>query len=370
MKNIFGLIFFALFLQGCETTNTSGGNINITGETSRIAAVNINFVKNKNCKYIKSTKHTHAGWSTYNADIVKNRIKIANEVVSLNATHFVVTGEFKDGMLPDLREKVSSTADIYDCKQKEKIQIAEKEEPKKVEPEKAKPKISLDDDKIVPAGSGSGFFISKNGYMITNYHVIDGCNFNKVHINGEQLDSNTVAVDKANDIALLKINNNSNDFFTISNQDVSLLEDVIVAGYPLGKNISSSIKTHKGVVTSLSGAGDNFSNFQTDASINQGNSGGPIIDQNGNIVGVAVATWVEEGVQGVHFGIKSSTLKSFISSNNISLSPQKNKKLTNKELGELISKSTVYLECHMTVAKIKRMIADQENQKAFFSKFR
>ena len=79
MKNIFGLILLALFLQGCETTNTSGGNINITGETSRIAAVSISFVKNKNCKYIKSTKHTHAGWSTYNADIVKNRIKIANE---------------------------------------------------------------------------------------------------------------------------------------------------------------------------------------------------------------------------------------------------------------------------------------------------
>ena len=369
MKNIIGLILLALFLQGCETTNTSGGNINITGDTSRIAAVNINFVKNKNCKYIKSTKHTHAGWSSFNADIIKNRIKIANEVVSLNATHFVVTGEFKDGMLPDARTKVSSTADIYDCKQKEKILIAEKEEPKKVEPKESKPKISLDDNKIVPAGSGSGFFISKNGYLITNYHVVDGCDFNKVHLNGEQLETNIVAVDKANDIALLKINRNFDTFFSISNQDVSLLEDVIVAGYPLGKSISSSIKTHKGVVTSLSGVGDNFSNFQTDASINQGNSGGPIINQNGNIVGIAVATWVEEGVQGVHFGIKSSTLKTFVRSNNISLSPQKNKELTNKELGSLISKSTVYLECHMTVAKIKKMIAEAENQKAFFKDY-
>ena len=76
-----------------------------------------------------------------------------------------------------------------------------------------------------------------------------------------------------------------------------MLEDVIVAGYPLGKKVSSAIKTHKGVVTSLAGAGDNYSNFQTDATINQGNSGGPIMNQKGNIVGIAVATWVEEGVQ-------------------------------------------------------------------------
>ena len=58
--------------------------------------------------------------------------------------------------------------------------------------------------------------------LITNYHVIDGCNFNKVHINDKQLDTNTFADDKVNDIAI-KINNNSNDFFTISSQDVSLL---------------------------------------------------------------------------------------------------------------------------------------------------
>ena len=63
----------------------------------------------------------------------------------------------------------------------------------------------------------------------------------------------------------------------------SPLEDVIVAGFPLGKQISSAIKTHKGVVTALAGAGDNYSFFQTDAAINQGNSGGPIINQKGKV---------------------------------------------------------------------------------------
>ena len=164
----------------------------------------------------------------------------------------------------------------------------------------------------------------------------------------------------------MKSNVKPKKYYKISSEDPKLLEDVIIAGYPLGKRVSAAIKTSKGSVTSLAGYGDNYSNFQTDATINQGNSGGPIINQNGNVVGVAVATWIEEGIQGIHFGIKSSTLRTFIESNNLSLPQQKNKLLTNKELGKIISNATVYLECHMTIAKIKKMIAQTENRKAFF----
>ena len=236
--------------------------------------------------------------------------------------------------------------------------------------EKTTPKFTEDDNKIVPAGSGSGFAISKKGHLITNFHVVEGCDLNKVHHNGSIFDANIIAVDKINDIALIKINKSFNQIFPVSEQDVALLEEVIVAGYPLGRHISSSIKTHKGVITSLSGAGDNYSNFQTDAAINQGNSGGPIINQKGNVVGIAVATWVEEGVQGVHFGIKSSTLKTFASANGLSFASPNFRDQSNKALGELITKGTVYVECHMTVAKIKKMIAQAENRKAFFKEFR
>ena len=250
---------------------------------------------------------------------------------------------------------------------KEKIKnkkIADK--PKKKEPKKEQPKPSPDDDKIVPAGSGSGFFVSKNGHAITNYHVIQGCDINKLSFKGSQTEVKVLAVDKVNDIAILKSNAKPDVIFPVSNEDVSLLEDVIVAGFPLGKQISSAIKTHKGVVTALAGAGDNYSFFQTDAAINQGNSGGPIINQKGNVVGIAVATWVEEGVQGVHFGIKSSTLKTFASANGLSFASPNFRDQSNKALGELITKGTIYVECHMTVAKIKKMIAQAENRKAFF----
>ena len=369
MRNILWLLLLTLFLQGCETTNTSGGNINITGDTARIPAVSQSFVQSKNCKYLKSTKHTHAGWLGFKHDIEQNRIKIANEVVDLKGTHFVVTAEFMDGLLPDLRTKVSSTADIYNCEQKEKIEIAEKKEPKKEIPKQSKPKEEPSDDQVVPAGSGSGFFVSSNGTVVTNYHVIEGCEFSKIYHKGGQYEAKVLAVDKVNDIAILKTNITPDRVFSVSNEDVSLLEDVIVAGYPLGKQVSSAIKTHKGVVTALAGAGDNYSNFQTDASINQGNSGGPILDQKGNVVGVAVATWVEEGVQGVHFGIKSSTLKTFASANGLKFLSANNRDLSNKDLGKLIMQSTVYVECHMTIASIKKMIAEAENKKAFFKEF-
>ncbi|AAZ21462.1 S1C family serine protease [Candidatus Pelagibacter communis] len=286
------------------------------------------------------------------------KYEISSWIDSFNGTEFV-------------RHPWDNEVDIFEktLKPEEIIKgVRFSEKPKKKEPKKQKPKP--DDNKVVPAGSGSGFFVSSEGHIITNHHVIDGCNTTKVSFKGNQIDAQILAVDKMNDIAILKTNIKPASIFPISNEDVSLLEDVVVAGYPLGKKVSSAIKTHKGVVTALAGAGDNYSNFQTDASINAGNSGGPIMNQKGNIVGIAVASWVQEGVQGVHFGIKSSTLKTFANSNSLKFSQPNNKELTNKDLGKLITEATVYLECHMTVANINKMRAEANNQKAFFSEFK
>ena len=77
--------------------------------------------------------------------------------------------------------------------------------------------------------------------------------------------------------------------FKIKNGNASLLEDIYVAGYPFGDFFNSSVKITKGIVSSLSGFQNNFSNMQIDAALQPGNSGGPVIDNNGNVVGVAVA---------------------------------------------------------------------------------
>jgi len=239
-----------------------------------------------------------------------------------------------------------------------------------------KPKSTPDDNKIVAAASGtgffvSGFFVSRTGHIITNHHVIEGCKSVKVSFKGDEIESKTLVIDKVNDLAIVKTTINPSKVYSVSNKDVALLEDIIIAGYPLGKKVSSAIKTSKGSVTALAGYGDNFSEFQTDAALNKGNSGGPIINQKGNVVGVAVAAYgKKQGVESFNFGIKASTLKTFANSNGLNFLPPNNRDLSNKDLGQLITDATVYIECWMTVAKVKQMIAAANNRKAFFSEFK
>jgi S1-C subfamily serine protease len=242
-----------------------------------------------------------------------------------------------------------------------KINVVEK-------PKKQKPEPGPDDNKIIAAASGTGFFVSTDGHIVTNNHVIDGCDLVKTSFNGNQINSKVLSVDKANDLAILKTEIKPNYIYSVSDEDVELLEDIIIAGYPLGKQVSAAIKTSKGSVTALAGYQDNYSEFQTDAALNSGNSGGPIMNQKGNVVGVAVAAFgKKEGVESFNFGIKSSTLRTFAKANGISFLPPNRRELSNKELGQLITNGTVYLECHMTVAKIKQMMSEANNRKAFFT---
>lgn len=228
----------------------------------------------------------------------------------------------------------------------------------------------IDDNEIVPASSGTGFYVSNTGHIISNHHVVEDCNTVKLTFKGKEIVADVLAVDKMNDLAILKANLTPSKVYPVATEDASLLEDIIIAGYPLGKKVSEAIKTSKGSVTALAGYGDNYSEFQTDAALNQGNSGGPIINKKGNVVGVAVANYgKKEGIESFNFGIKSSTLRTFANANGLKFLPPNNNNLSNKDLGSLITDGTVYLECFMTIAKIKRMIAEANNRKAFFSEY-
>jgi len=280
------------------------------------------------------------------------------------ARNFLYTSDtWLDWVPNDIATKVGNAIGRTNIVKKPK-----KKEPKQTpDDDKKEPKQTPDDDKVVAASSGSGFFVTRAGHLVTNYHVVEECDLVKVSFNAKEIQADTIAIDKFNDLAIIKAKINPSKVYPVSKEDVSLLQDVIVAGFPLGKKISAAIKTHKGSVTGLAGIGDNYSNFQTDATINHGNSGGPILTQKGNVIGVAVQLIPPDKAQNVFFGVKSSTLTTFAKANNVNFLSPNTREMSNKDLGQLISEATVFLECWMTVAKIKQMIAQEENRKAFYS---
>ena len=167
------------------------------------------------------------------------------------------------------------------------------------------------DDKLPPTHSvtsGSGFAISRNGHVISNNHVTEDCEKVQVKDATSSYNASILISDSFNDLALIKSNYKPNVIFPLSDKNPSLLQDIYVAGFPFGNAISSSVKVTKGVVSSESGIGNNYSNIQIDAAIQPGNSGGPILDNYGNVIGVAVAKLAMEKIY-EDFGVLHNDFK-------------------------------------------------------------
>lgn len=209
--------------------------------------------------------------------------------------------------------------------------------------------------------SGSGFLVSPSGHIVTNAHVINGCDAIKFGSgSGTSYPAKIISMDTRNDIALLKPMKSGGYEVSPSNvtflrdKDVNLGESVIVAGYPYGTLVSSSVKITSGIVSSIKGFEDNTSQFQIDAAVQPGNSGGPIFDSQGNVVGVVVAQLnkikmakaVGSLPENTNFGIKGSSLKSFLESANIEMGRSFPKKATSIEtVAKIASSSTLMITC-------------------------
>jgi S1-C subfamily serine protease len=202
---------------------------------------------------------------------------------------------------------------------------------------------------------------------LTNYHVIQGCTSVALYHTGIKYPSSILASDRTNDIAILNSTKKSNQYFRVNKDGPDLLEEIFVAGYPLGLKVSNSLKVSGGRVSSLAGYGDNYANFQIDAAMNPGNSGGPIINKKGNVVGIAVAQLTD--VQGFNFGIKSSTVSSFVNSNKINFSSPNMAEMSSRELSKLMNEATVFVECSMRVKDIKAALEKKDTKKVFYSDF-
>ncbi len=158
---------------------------------------------------------------------------------------------------------------------------------------------------------GSGFIISQNGYILTNYHVIKRATTIKVTLlkTGEVYNAKIVGTDPKADIALIKINPKGEKLPTLKLGDSSKIEIgdwVVAVGNPFGLNgtVTAGIISAKGRVIG-EGPFDHF--LQTDAAINPGNSGGPLLNMEGQVIGINTA--IVAGGQGIGFAIPINMVK-------------------------------------------------------------
>jgi serine protease Do len=168
-------------------------------------------------------------------------------------------------------------------------------------------------DEFRSDAGGSGFVISPEGLVVTNFHVVEGATSVKVHLGDRDYPAQIKGSDKATDIALLKIDaGHPLRYIELGDSEAVRVGDwVMVIGNPL--NLDKTVTT--GVVSAKGrsiGIGDvSFENFiQTDAAINFGNSGGPLINLQGQVVGIATA--INWGAENIGFAVPVNTLKEIL----------------------------------------------------------
>ena len=195
--------------------------------------------------------------------------------------------------------------------------------------------------------SGTAFFISRDGYLLTNHHVVNGCSISKLSYKGKDYNTKLIATDKTLDLALLKANIRPENYIEFSSNDPKKLQKIFVAGYPLGKGLSDDLKITSGIVSSLKGFKDNSNEIQVDAAINPGNSGGPIVNESGELVAIAVAGMSKKLTESINFGIKADAARTFLKTNKVSPSISRFSFSNDSDkLLKILEDSTVYTYCN------------------------
>ncbi len=191
--------------------------------------------------------------------------------------------------------------------------------------------ISSSPDNSAAEWSGSGFAL-KNGYIATNYHVVE--NSSSIWVRGikgdfsQKYKAEIVASDKFNDLSIIKITDSKFTGFgsipySISTTMAEVGEDIFVLGYPLTSTMGDEIKLTTGVISSRTGFQGDVSLYQISAPIQPGNSGGPLFDSKGNVIGIVSAK--HAGAENVGYAIKASYLRNLMESGlSINILPSSN----------------------------------------------
>ncbi len=170
--------------------------------------------------------------------------------------------------------------------------------------------------KYLPS-SGTAFAISSNGIFVTNYHVIQNSDSITLRIGNvtTRYKAKVLIADKNNDLALLKIVDNKfknigNIPYIIKTDIIDVGDNIFTLGYPLTSSMGEEIKLTQGIISAKTGFQGDISTYQVSAAVQPGNSGGPLLDKAGNVIGIISSK--HSGAENVSYAIKSTYLINLI----------------------------------------------------------
>lgn len=220
----------------------------------------------------------------------------------------------------------------------------------------APPPAKKEDKREDGSSQGTGFFVSTRGHVLTNNHVIKGCQEFTITQNGlTPVPARVIAKDAQNDLALLGTDIQPASVPPLSPR-ARIGETVYVYGYPLNGILATTGNFTIGNVTATAGLGDDTRQIQISAPVQPGNSGGPLVDSYGNVVGVIVsklnalkmASITSDVAQNVNFAIKAVIAQNFLEANGIDTTaqPRKTDAMDGAAVAENAKTFTVRVNCH------------------------
>jgi S1-C subfamily serine protease len=366
MVTLLSLLLLVVFVSSCRTVNRSNKVVRTLPSDMR---------EHELCLH---ATHGDNGWAKWDLRIPVYFELASRQGLSLEKCAMLMGLKYKvsDELVESVKKRKNAEAE------QRRNQLAQDARNRKAEAERRR-KEKIESNRTPETGSstsGSGFFISRLGHLITNQHVVNECRSVTVGDNGKkQVSANVIETDGRNDLALLRISSTelasaetkslirklgiriakqgvplSSDGL-LRSEDVELGEKVMVSGYPYGEIFSDTIKVTSGIVSAVRGMGDDSGQFQIDAAVQPGNSGGPIYDENGNIVGVVVAQLNKLKVakaigslpENVNFGIKASTVRQFLTSAGLPTKwSERSRPMSTRDLAKIAKNQTLMVVCH------------------------
>lgn len=197
--------------------------------------------------------------------------------------------------------------------------------------------------KAITDGNGTGFFITTSGLIMTNHHVIDDAS--KIFVRGvngnteSRWEADVIAVNDTHDLAILKIKDTTllcTLPFTIRDNEAEMGEEVFTLGYPMTSSLGKEIKLTTGIVSAESGYKDDPTSFQISAPVQPGNSGSPVFDKAGNLIGVITSK--VHSAENVAYAVKMEAVNDILAGINAGDVASLNSQLHGLPLNEQVKK--------------------------------